>query len=227
MSNTKKRTGVQLTTPAGIWVYPYLNKPDYKYKKEGKYSVKQRYSEADPAVQAFYEKLEKMRDDFLVAEVARLKADKKAALAAELKPAEIRRQERDPETGEPTGYLTMVASMNASGTREDGSSWTQKPSIFDAKGRELKNPPFISGGTEGKVSAIFDPYVDNKTKEVGIGIRLLGVQVLKLVSGGVRTFSGLGFQAEDGDEIEDQAMGFSDESGGDDEGAGGGSHDDI
>lgn len=220
---SKKRTGTQLTTPRGIWVYPHLNKPDFKYKKEGKYSVKQRYLESDPEVQAFYEKLEAMRDAFLAAEVERLKADKKAALAAELKPADIRRQERDQETGELTGYLTMVASMNASGVREDGSTWSQRPAIFDAKGRELKNPPFISGGTEGKVSAIFDPYVDNKTKEVGIGIRLMGAQVLKLVSGGVRTFSGLGFQAEDGDEIEDQAP-FSDETGGE---PGDGGHDDI
>lgn len=215
---SKKKTGVQLTTPRGLAVYPQLNKPDYKYKKEGKYSAKLRLLESDPVVEEFFAKLEKMRDDFLAAEVERLKADKKAALAMELKAGDVRRQERDPETGEPTGYLLLTASMNASGTREDGSTWTQKPSIFDARGNQLANPPFISGGTEMKVSAIFDPYVDNKTKEVGIGIRLLGAQILKLVSGGVRTFSGLGFQAEEGDEIEDQAS-FQDETGGDTAGA--------
>lgn len=220
---SKKRTGVQLTTPRSTWVYPHLNKPDFKFKKEGKYTVKQRYLETDPEVEAFFTKLEAMRDEFLAAEVKRLKDDKKAALAAEIKAGEVRRPERDQETGELTGYLTLVASMNASGVREDGTPWSQKPAIFDAKGNLLNNPPFITGGTEGKVSAVFDPYLDNKTKEVGIGIRLKGVQILKLVSGGVRDFSGMGFQTEDGDEIEDQAP-FSDESGGE---PGAGGHDDI
>lgn len=209
---TKKKTGVQITTPRGVAVYPKLNAPDYKYKKEGKYTAKLRLDLSNPEVQAFKARLIEMRDTYLAAEIERLKGEKKAALAMELKPAEVLKPERDPETGEELGTTTLSASMNAAGTREDGSTWSQKPAIFDAKGTELKNPPLIYGGTELKLSANFEAYTDNKTKEVGIGIRLLGAQILKLVSGGQRDFSGLGFQAEDGDEIEDRPV-FANESG--------------
>ncbi len=222
---TKKKTGVQKTTPRGPFVYPKLNAPDYKYDPAGKYTAKQRLLASDPAVQEFKALGEKLRDDFLASEVERLKADKKAALAMELKAGEFLKVERDQETGEETGYLLLNASMKASGTREDGSTWTQKPSIYDAKGNELKNPPFINGGTEGKLSVVLDPFLNNTTKEIQVSVRLLGAQILKLVSGGTRTFDGLGFQAEEGDEIEDRPQ-FSDETGGS-AGDAGGANDDL
>lgn len=207
----KKKTGVQKTTPRGPFVYPKVNAPDYKFDPAGKYQVKTRLLASDPDVQAFKAFGEKLRDDFLAAKVEELKADKKAALAMELKAGDFMKVERDQETGEETGYLILSAGMKASGTREDGTKWTQKPSIYDAKGKELLNPPLITGGTEGKLSVIVDPFLNNTTKEVQVSVRLLGVQILKLVSGGQRSFEGLGFAEEEGDEIEDRAP-FTDES---------------
>ncbi len=212
---SKKKTGVQRTTPRGIGVYPKLNSPDTKFDPAGKYTSKLKLLASDPEVQAFKEFGEKLRDDFLAKTVESLKAEKKAALAMELKAGEFLKVDRDPETGDETGYFLLNASMRASGTREDGSKWTQQPAIYDAKGKELRNPPIISGGTEMKLSVVLDPFVNNTTKEVQVSVRLLGAQILKLVSGGQRDFSSLGFQAEDGDEIEDRPA-FGDETAGGD-----------
>lgn len=211
----KKKTGVQVTTPRGVGGYQHLNSPDYKWDAAGKYSSKLRLLAADPAVQAFKERGETMIREFLTKTVEELKAEKKAALAMELKPGEFLKVERDQESGEETGYLILSASMKAAGVREDGTKWSQQPSIYDAKGNELKNPPRISGGSELKLSVVLDPFVNNTTKEVQLSVRLLGAQVLKLVSGGQRDFSGLGFQAEEGDEIEDRPS-FGDETAGGD-----------
>lgn len=209
---TTRKKAVALTTPRGTAVWPRLNSPDYKYDKAGKYSCKLRLKASDPAVQALKAQLEKMRDDFLAEEIERLKGEKKAALAMELKAGEVLKIERNSETGEETGYLLLNASMKASGVREkDGTTWTQKPSIFDAKGKALNNPPIINGGSEVKLSLDVDPFIMPTNKEAIVGIRLKAVQILKLVSGGARSFSDLGFSEEEGDEIEDGSTPFANE----------------
>jgi hypothetical protein len=208
------RNRVSTISPRGTSLYPRLNAPDTKYAPEGKYSVKLKLAGNDANVQAWVAKLEKIRDDFFDAEVERLTAEKKRALAMELTKEDVVKIERDQETGEETGFLLITASMKASGTRKDGSTWTQKPTIFDAKGTELKNPPAIWGGTEMKVGMDVEAFVNQTSKKVCLSTRLTAAQILKLVSGGQRSFGAMGFQAEDGDEIEDgTAPPFGDESG--------------
>lgn len=216
----KSTTKVSMITPKGPSIYPKVNAPDYKFDPRGKYSSKIRLDASDPAVQAFVSRLEKLRDDFFASEVSRLTAEKKAALAKELGVDSVIKIERDDETGEETGFLIFSASMYASGERKDGSRWEQKPAIFDAKGNELKNPPAIYGGTVMKLSVDVDPFVNQTSKKVCLSTRLTAVQVINLVTGGQRSFSGYGFGAEDGDEIADQpeASPFSNEtSGGNDD----------
>lgn len=128
--------------------------------------------------------------------------------------------ERDDETGDETGFLTFTASMKAQGVTKEGRRWTQKPSIFDAQGNKLVNPPMIGGGTEGKLSVEIEPFINQTSKTVEMSRRLLAAQVLKLVTGGSRSFSDYGFAAEDGDVIEDQAP-FGDETAGETTSTGG------
>lgn len=218
----KKKTGVLITTPKGIANWPRLNAPDTKYDKDGKYTCKLILDGNDPAVQAFVARLEKMRDDFFDAEVARLKSEKKAGLAAELGKDPVVKVERDQETGEETGRLILSASLKASGTRDNGEVWTQSPDIFDARGTQLKNPPLIYGGTELKLSIEFDAFIKQDSKKAALSAKLKAAQIIKLVTAGGRDFSGYGFQAEDGDEIEDgEAPAFQNETAG-----GGGASDD-
>lgn len=219
-----KPNKITLTSPRGPAIYPKLNAPDYKFDAAGKYGTKLALNGSDAEAQAFVAKLEKVRDDFYDEKVAELRAEKKAALAMEIKKADVVQVERDQDSGEQTGRLILNTSMKASGTRKDGSTWTQSPAIFDAKGTELKNPPAIWGGSELKASVEIEGYLMPSTKTVGVSVRLKGVQILKLVSAGNRSFDGLGFQAEDGDEIADAApQTFGDET----SSTGSSGHDDL
>ena len=220
---SQNQTKMKMISPRGVAQWPKLNEPDYKWDTAGKYTVKLSLDAADPAVIEMVTKFETMRDDFLAETVATLKADKKAALAMELKAGEVIKIERDNETAEPTGRLILSASMKASGTRKDGSAWTQKPDLFAANGTKLINPPTISGGSEMKVSFEAEPFINMTSKQAVVSIRLKAVQILKLSSGGVRTFSEHGFGAEDGDDIDD-ALPFAPDTSAS---TGSGGHDDL
>lgn len=212
MSN-KRPKGTFLTTPKGPAIWPSLNAPDTKWDPEGKYTCKQKFAGDDPEVQALVARLTKIRDDFYDAEIERLKAEKKMALARELKKGDVIKVELDDETGDETGFLILGSSMKASGTTKDGRPWSQKPKLFNAKGIELKAPPRISSGTIVKLSVEVSPFVAQSNKEVTLSIRLHAAQIISLVSGGSRSFEGYGFASEDGDEIgdEDQGSPFGDE----------------
>lgn len=213
----KKNKGVMMTTPKGPSIWPHLNSPDTKWDPNGKYTAKLRLDGSEAEVQAFVDKLTAIRDEFFDAEVERLKAEKKMALARELKKADVIKVEFDQETGDETGFLILGASMKAKGQREDGSVWSQKPKIYNAKGKELTNPPLISGGSVLKLSVEVSPFVHASSKEVTLSIRLKAAQVITLSSGGTRTFEGYGFASEEGDEIDDVEGGsaFGDETDGD------------
>lgn len=223
---SKPNNKVKRTTPRGTFSWPRLNTPDTKFDAAGKYSCKLVLDGSDPVVQAFVAEMEKARDDFLAATVETLKSEKKAALAMELKAGEVIKIDRDQETGEETGKLIFMASMKASGTRKDGSAWTQKPDIFDAKGKKLDRPPVISGGTEGKLSVEIEPFINQTSKQAVLSIRLKAAQILRLASGGARTFSDHGFEAEEGDELDD-VQAFADETDGGDTDGGQAAHDDL
>lgn len=197
-------TAIEMRSPRGISIYPKLNKPDTKFDPAGVYEVKLAMDGNDPQVQAFVRRLEKVRDDKFAELVKQLTAEKKAAKAKELKPGKVVTIEVNDETGDETGRVIFKAKMKATGVRKDGTTWTQKPAIFDAKGTELKNPPSIGGGSELKLSVAVDAFLMETSKEVGLSIRLKAAQVLKLVQFGARDFAGYGFEAEDGDEISDQ-----------------------
>ncbi|MFN3582803.1 hypothetical protein [Phenylobacterium sp.] len=217
MSKNKKLP--EIVTAKGIAVYPKLNEPDTKYNKEGVYEVKLTFESADdPAVQAMVKRIEQERDTFFDAKVAELKGEGKGAAAKQLKKADILKPELDKETGDETGRVYIKAKMSASGTREDGTKWTQKPNYFSASGKQLKNPPRIGGGSVLKLGVALKPYVIESSKEVGVTLRLKAVQIISLVSGGSRSFESYGFQAEDGDEIDDAEF---DANTSDDDAAGG------
>lgn len=201
MADRKK---TETVTPKGTTVYPKLNEPDTKYNPKGSYETKLTFDDANAGpVQDFVALAEKVRDEFFDELVARLTAEKKGAAAKQLKKVDVLKAELDKETGEETGKVFIKAKMNATGERKDGTKWSQKPIYFDARGKQLKNPPRIGGGSVVKLGVVIDPYVMESSKEVGVTLRLKAVQIISLVTGGQRSFESYGFEAEDGDEIED------------------------
>src|SRR5690606_17374564 len=108
----------------------------------------------------------------------------------------------DKETEQETGEIAFKFAMRASGTYKqgpkEGQKWHRSPLIYDAKGHRIAKPPAIWGGTVGKVAFEVSPYFIPGTGAAGLSLKLIGVQILDLVSAGERSAESLGFTAEDG-----------------------------
>lgn len=200
MADNRNKT--KMNSPKGVAIYPKLNAPDTKFDAAGKFTTKLQLDGNDAEVQGFVAKLEGIRDAYFEQVVADLIKDKKAALAKELGKDAVIKVERDQETGDETGNLIFSASMKASGTRKDGSSWTQKPDLFDGKGNKLTNPPAIWGGSELRLSVEVEPFVNQTSKKVALSVRLKAAKIIKLrTGGGSGDASDYGFDDDEGEEI--------------------------
>ncbi len=212
----------RVITPAAPSIWPALNEPDYKFKRDtGEYHARLRIAAADlPAWQPVIDAAQEILDEAFEAKKDELQRDKKGALLKELKKTDtFLKPEIDPETGDETGYYVFRASLTArvdiKNGPKAGQSFDKKPDIFNAKGIQLKNPPKIGGGSVLKLSVAVMDYWFPKDKEIGVRFELEGAQLLKLVQGGERTAASYGFGVEDGDDIADQEApqgGFADES---------------
>lgn len=193
-------------TPKGVAIWPKLNTPD-EYKGKLHFKTKLAFDADDPALAPLKDKVSELIDAHYDEIVADLTANNKAGVAKKFTKRsidDIFKPEEDEATGEETGRVIITAKMLAAGvSTKTGKAWSRKLSIFDAKGKALKNPPFINSGSELKLSVELLPYAMPKEKEVGVSFRLEAAQVLTLVTGGARSATGYGFGEEDGDEIED------------------------
>lgn len=179
MSKTRSKPEV---SPRGIFVYPRLNAPDPEY---GRYSVKLRLSEEEA------QPLRQMIDSAIDAQVEQVKNSGKP---------KVKRADPPYAVDEDTGDILFNFKMTASGTRDDGTTWTQKPGLKTASLKDFPAEKIIGGGSEGKVAFSVYPFY---TKMVGAGVslRLRAVQIFKLVE----LNSNYGFEAEDGDDFENSA----------------------
>lgn len=210
---------LKFVTPRGVFVYPKLTKPDTKYKPEGEYRVKLRFT-ADVFPGETLAKLEAMRDELAEQTKAALTKKKEGAKVKSLKTRDVLSTEEDKETGEPTGFVVINSKMQASGvSKKDGKPWTRKPKLFDAAGKKLPVNVQIWGGSEGKVAVEALAYYTPKDNEVGIAFYLNAVQVLKLVQGGGDSAADHGFGAEEGYTGENEGSPFDDSAGEADPGA--------
>ena len=195
---------VNAVTPKGTAIYPRLNTPDDKFVKEGEYKVKLAFDADDADFQKFQDKVNKLVDEAFDAKVAELEEEGKGGVAKKLQKRYPFTVEEDQDTGEETGRITISSRSKASGVSKKGP-WNRKPSIFNAKGVKLANPPLIGGGSELKLSVQLAPYYAANDKTIGVSFRLEAAQVITLVSGGSRTADDYGFGEEDGDDVSDMA----------------------
>lgn len=226
-------TFTSFMTPKGTFVYPKLNEPDTKFKAEGEFATKVNFDPEDIA--PFLAKLEKEQARALEAARNELK-EKLAAATKGADKGKLKKQLDELKAGEPpvkpvfdddgneTGEVQINFKMPAQVTFKKGpkagQSMKLRPDIFDAKGKLLKNPPPIWGGTIGIIAGEFRPYYTEKAG-AGVSLRLKAVQVVVLQSGsGSRDAGSYGFGAEEGYEADDEATngGFQDQSGTGDEG---------
>jgi hypothetical protein len=131
------------------------------------------------------------------------------------------------DEGNETDDVAINFKMNA--TRIDKKTEKvikMRPRFFDSQGEAIKdeNVPQIWGGSILKVSAQLNPFYTDKAG-AGVSLRLSGVQIIKLVTGGGSTRAedhGFGaeedgeFQSGDAPASEDSTKSSGEEGGGDD-----------
>lgn len=201
MAEAKKKPVFEKgNTPVGVAVFPRLDKPDYKFKKElGEFSVKLRF--AGDAIEPLREKLQAALDKWLpevkalyekkLAEAENGKQKKAAKdFLAEFATGKLTNalpiKEAVDDDGEPTGEYEVTFKMpgNFKKKNADGTETLKPRSVkfVDAKGNEMKGTPSVWGGSELRVGYTIRPY--ETPKGVGVRLGLEIVKIIKLVSGG-------------------------------------------
>jgi hypothetical protein len=211
----KKAKAVRYTTPKGIFVYPYLIKPDFGQGQfantKGVYKVNLRLTreEAEPLLEI----LQPLYDQAIAdgeAAFAKLKVEARKKLKS-LTETPLFDVEYDQETEEETGNIVFKFNTTASGVNAKGEAWQRSLPLFDAKGKATK-PSMVGGGTIGKVSFEVSPYFIPATGVAGLKLYLMAAQILELSEGGSGgSASGYGFGAEEGYESQEDSD-FGDES---------------
>lgn len=193
-----------LTSPKGTAVWPWLHKPDTKFKAEGQYKVGLRLKSDDPGAI----KLMKQIDDAAAQSVATAREAAETPKAKKLvKPCEDKpySMETDDDDNE-TGYVVFNFKMTASGkSRATGKEFTMRPALFDGTGTPLDGDTQVGGGSVIRVSFEIAEFFQVKIG-AGVSLRLNGVQIIKLVEfgGGDAEYHGFADEGMDDDAETDE-----------------------
>lgn len=212
MSNAQKKPAlVKGVSPAGIAIFPFLNRPDeYKGKKSFKTGLRIDGAESEAlrekieaeTAKVFEETKAKLEDQAKNGKDGKTKAKAKAAL--EELTTGLPFTEAVDDDGNGTGDYEFKFKCNAE--FEDKKSGDIKPiivPIFDAKKKHLNKTakdkaPSIWGGSTLKVAYSLVPYYVESAKVCGVSLRINGVQIIELVSGSGGNADAMGFGEEDG-----------------------------
>lgn len=217
MADNKKKRDPQFTTPIGVFQYPRLNEPDYGTDKypapEGQYKVNLILTKNDPQVQSFLANL-KPYHDAAVAEAHDLFKQLPVVTRKKLEKLSIHPlfdDVYDKETEEPTGEIVMKFKLKASGVyksgQNQGKKWNAFPLLFDSFGRRIAaDSCSIWGGTKGRVSFSAGAMFVAGIGLGGLSTRLIGAQIVELVSKGERSAESLGFGAVEGGFVADNTQ---------------------
>ena len=185
----------RMTTPKGRALWAKVNKPDTKFNPEGVYSVDFiiKQEEADQLVTAIAEAVQEQYQ--VVAE--ELKSKGKHADIKKIKYADNPYVEVYDEFGDTTGELKFKFKLKASGKAKDGSTFTQKPMLFDAEGNKIEVEIFNNSII--KVAFEIVPFYTTLIG-VGVSLRLKAIQVIELVekNGNSSAGNAFGFTKEEG-----------------------------
>ncbi|WP_369933899.1 ssDNA-binding protein [Xanthomonas tesorieronis] len=196
---TQKKANKRYVSPTGVAIWPRLNAPDTKFNADGEFSAKLAMDESDAEVQAFIKKMTVVRDEAFEQFKSENPKHKKATLV------DFWGTEVDDE-GDETGRITFNFKMKHKvKAKKTGKVYTLVPSIINAKREVLKNPPNIGGGSILKVSFEAIPYFAAADKKFGISLRMVAVQIIKLVEFGGASRAADDFDEEEGDDIADGA----------------------
>lgn len=172
------------TTPKGFAQYPHLKEPDMKFNPEGVFSVTMRFEGMTDELKKLIEKLEAIQDKAF---------DEAVSEANAMNKKKIHKADLYLEDDEGNVYLKF--KQNAVIKKKDGSTANVKLAHFDSKGK----PVDVNVGRDSVVRLSFTatPYFMQSTKTVGLSLRPVAVQVIKLNEFGGNSAEDYGFTAEE------------------------------
>ena len=193
----KKERNKMYTSPKGIAAYPWLTKPDTKFKQAGEFSIRLKVPAEEAA--GLITAIEQARE----ANFAAVKADNPKVYVKKADPPY--RPELDDE-GNETGNILFTFKQGAVIKTKDGETIKVTIKIFDAKGRPIVGK-IVGAGSTVKVAFQFNPFYTAQIG-AGIGLRLKAVQVLDLIEPQGGSAESYGFGQEDGYECDGEDVAF-------------------
>ena len=187
------------TTPAGTFKWASLGKPDTKYKAEGEYRITMSLPATNPATVKFIAKLDADYATAVKAVKEQLASEPKTkAKVKTVKTSNLPYKPELDQEGNETGNILVNFKAKASGTRKDGTKWTFKPEVFDARRIPIPSTVLIWGGSKGKVAYQVDSYYVSASQEAGLSLKLQSAQILDLKTGRGKDAASFGFEEEEG-----------------------------
>ena len=183
--------GTNIASPKGKALWCKYKEPDTKFNAKGEYSTSLVCDPNDPAVQAYINKLEELRDIAYNETCETLGPAK----AKGVQKAEVYAEEFD-SNGNETGNIIFKYKMKDLTDRQQRGN-DSEILVVDAKKNRLSKAeaPLVGNGSEIRVVSYANPYFMASTKTVGISHIWSKMQIIDLVE-----FSGGGddFDEEDG-----------------------------
>lgn len=177
----KEMNNEKMTTPKGIALYPYLDKPDTKFDDIGVYQLSLRLLKDEGiTLQNQLQTILDKHTDLIT---------KQTGKTPKIQPLPVK-ENMDSEGNE---VLDFKFKLKPQLRTRSGEIIEQRPQVFDAGLKPMNRVP-VGNGSTVKVSFVAAPY--QAPIGAGVSLRLAAVQVLDLVryNGGAET----GFNAEEG-----------------------------
>ena len=165
-----------MMTPKGSANWVKVFQPDTKYQPEGEYSMK--LTVREDLAEDLCEQLDALTDAIYAKS---LKDNPK--LKTKLTKRTPYEQVLDDE-GNETGEIEFKFKTKARITAKDGSTYTNKVAVFDAKAKPITQELKIGNGSLMKVGFEPVPYMMQSTKEASVSLRLKSTQLIDLVEFG-------------------------------------------
>jgi hypothetical protein len=206
MQQQKKPRKPQYVSPAGVAVFPWLNRPDTKFDKEGKggvYKTGLRLSAEEFTTALVGGKpFQQFIDELVLASVA--EAQQEHPKERKQIKARAPYQVETDDAGEETGTVLVSFKQNARIVRKDQTVVNITIPLFNAQGQPIDEP--IYGGSIIKVAFTVRNTWMQASKEAGVRFDIAAVQAIK-VQKTDRSASDFGFSLED-DGMEPAAGGY-------------------
>lgn len=165
-------------TPVGVAAWPRLNDPDTKFKPEGEFRVQLILNpERSPQHAKFLSQLQGTYEEAYKEACAEQNKPKLKRVPLSIKP------ETDKE-GNETGTGNVLVKFNMKHTftsKKTGESFTMRPTLQDSAGKTVSPQKCrVGGGSTVRVAFTFNPFY-TAGLGAGLSLRLVGVQIIKLV----------------------------------------------